>query len=206
MRLLLYLTLPAALGMWVLAGPLTQVLFMRGAFDANDAAQTARVVEIYAGLMLFSSLSRVTSPAFYAIKNTWLPAAIAFFVLMLHIAVGPYFVDTYGLTGLATATTASSILNIVILQVFFHFWIGPLGYGSILMSALKMVPGLAVMGAFCHFVYPTLEVPLGRTLALFLVIAGSVFIYFGVTVVTGSEAGAKVLGLFRRRVGHSGKA
>lgn len=199
-RMLLYLTLPAAVGMYVLAMPLTEVLFQTGAFTMTDANNTARVVEIYSVLMLFTSLSRITSPAFYAMKNTWLPAAVAFFVLMLHIAVAPYFVDRFGLTGLATATSASSILNIVVLQIFFYYWIGPLGYGSIFMSVLRMIPGLAAMAAFCHYAFPYLRPMTGRTLALTLVILGSMLIYFGLTVLSGSEAGQRVLGVFRRRV------
>jgi len=198
-RLLLYLTLPAAVGMWILALPVTEVLFMSGSFAAADAAKTASVVEIYAGLMLFSSLSRVTSPAFYALKNTWLPAAIAFFVLVIHILVAPQFVKHYGLTGLATATTASSILNIVILQFFFYFWIGPLGYGSILLSALRLVPALTAMAAFCHYGYPLLKVYTGRTPALGLIVMASVILYFVLTLLFRSESARKVLNMVGKR-------
>jgi putative peptidoglycan lipid II flippase len=207
-RMLLYLTLPAAVGMWVLAAPITEVLFMRGAFNPTDAAATSSIVEIYAVLMLFSSLSRVTAPAFYAMKNTWLPAAVAFFVLIVHILVGSWAVDIYGLTGLATATSASSILNIIILQICFFFMIGPLGYGSILISAAKMLPGLAALGAFCYYVYPvTLEalapfcgLMMARTVTLTLVIALGSVLYFFVTSLTGSETAEKVVGILRRRL------
>jgi putative peptidoglycan lipid II flippase len=202
-RLLLYLTLPAAVGMCLLARPLTEVLFMGGSFGPEDAAKTASVVEIYSGLMLFSSLSRVTAPAFFALKNTWLPAAIAFFVLVVHVLVTPYFVKHYGLTGLATATTASSILNIVVLQIFFYFWIGPLGYVSILFSALRLVPALLVMGAFCWHVYPMSEAIVGRNFALLFVVLVSVLIYFAITFFSRSNEAGKVMGLLRRRVGRS---
>lgn len=199
-RMLMYLSLPAAVGMWVLSEPITQVLFMRGAFTLHDAEQTARIVEIYAVLMLFSSLSRITAPAFYALKNTILPASVAFFVLMVHILVGPYFVEYYGLTGLATATSLNSILNIVILQVFFYYLIGPLGYGSIFRSALRLVPGLAVLAAFCMYGYPFLNSMLPRTLSLTLVIALGMFVYFAMTILCKSEAAEKVFGIFKRRV------
>ncbi len=140
-RMLLYLTLPAAVGMYVLALPLTEVLFQTGAFTMQDAANTAQIVEIYSVLMLFSSLGRVTSPAFYAMKNTWLPAAVAFVVLLLHIAVAPYLVDHFGLLGLAAATSVSSILNIIILQVFFHYWIGRLVMDRFLRAQLGCCRG-----------------------------------------------------------------
>lgn len=207
-RMLLYLSLPSAVGMWILSVPITQVLFMRGAFTQEDAAGTAGVVGIYAVLLLFSSLSRVTAPAFYALKNTWLPAAVALFVLVLHISVGPWLVANYGLTGLASATSASAILNIVILQICFYYYIGPLGYGRIFMSVLRMLPGLAGLGLFCHYAYPLVlgaaepwvSVYSARTVALGLVITVGMFVYFGLTMLTGSEAGLKVLGILRRRI------
>lgn len=199
-RMLLYLSLPSAVGMWVLAGPITSVLFGRGTFTAEDTLQTARIVEVYAVLMLFSSWARVTAPAFYAMKNTVLPAMVALFVLIVHVFVGSWTVDTYGLTGLAVATSASSILNILILQIFFHRMIGPIGMGSIIMSALRLVPGLAAMGAFCYYGFPHAHDLFGRTMGLFLVIGGAMAIYFGVTSMTGSETAGKVLGMLKRRV------
>jgi putative peptidoglycan lipid II flippase len=199
-RMLMYLSLPAAVGMWVLSGPITQVLFMRGAFTAHDASETARIVEIYSVLMLFSSLSRITAPAFYALKNTVLPASVAFFVLIVHIIVGPYFVDWYGLPGLATATSMSAILNILILQTFFYFVIGPLGYASIFMSALRLTPALIALGVFCNYAYPFLVSMLPRTLALTIVITLGMIVYFFVTVLCKSEAAEKVFGVFKRRI------
>jgi putative peptidoglycan lipid II flippase len=207
-RMLLYLSLPAAVGMYVLSIPICEVLFMRGAFTAADARATASVVEVYSVLMLFSSLSRVTSPAFYAIKNTWLPASIAFFVLLLHIGIGPVLVREYGLQGLASATAFSSVLNIVVLQVFFYFWIGPLGYFAILKSVARLVPGLLVLAVICQAVYPWMLTQLeggvggmvARTVSLAVVIGVGMIAYFGVTALTGSEAAVKVLGILKRRL------
>lgn len=207
-RLLLYLSLPSAVGMWVLSVPITQVLFMRGAFTQEDANGTAAVVGVYAVLLLFSSLSRVTAPAFYALKNTWLPATVALFVLILHISVGPYLVANYGLMGLAAATSASAILNIVILQICFYYWIGPLGYARIGASVARMVPGLLGLGLFCHYSYPIIlalcepyiSIYSARTIALSIVITAGMFVYFGLTMLSGSEAGEKVTGMLRRRL------
>ena len=206
-RLLLYLSLPSAVGMYVLAMPITQVLFMRGAFDQADAQGTAAVVGIYAVLLLFSSLSRVTAPAFYAIKNTWLPAAVALLVLVLHIIVGPMLVAQYGLVGLAGATSASAILNIVLLQICFYFWIGPLGYGRIAVSVLRMLPGLAGLAAFCHWAWPVvlgaiepyLRPTMAKTSALTVVILFGMVIYFALTALTVPEARAVIDKVRKRR-------
>ncbi len=205
-RMLLYLSLPAAVGMYVLSLGIVQVLFMHGAFHEADAQGTARVIEIYAVLLLFSSLSRVTAPAFYALKNTWLPACVALFVLLVHIGVGPYLVASYGLPGLASATSASAVLNILLLQIFFYFWIGPLGYASIFLSAVRLLPALGVLAGFCFLTFaPTSDFLAGflrlgsaRTVALSLVIGIGMILYFYVSVLCGSLEARQVVGMLGR--------
>lgn len=207
-RMLLYLSLPAAVGMYVLSLPITQVLFMRGAFTQVQALATAQVVEIYSVLLLFSSLSRVTAPAFYAIKNTWLPACVALFVLIVHISIGPWLVEHYQLPGLARATSASAILNIVLLQFFFYHWIGPLGYGSIFKSIARLLPALAVLGAFCFYGWPVLvdgasfalSIGKARIVALTILITMGMVLYFYASVLCGSVEAKKVVDTFRRRL------
>lgn len=206
-RMLLYLSLPAAVGMYVLSHGITEVLFMRGAFSAADADSTAHIVEIYSVLLLFSSLSRVTAPAFYALKNTWLPATVALFVLILHIVIGPILIDRYGLTGLASATSFSAVLNIVLLQIMFYFWIGPLGYRTIFFSALRLVPALAVLGAFCAWTYVPLtellsgvmRVSWARVGSLGVVISAGMVIYFYVSVLCASVEAKQVVGVLLKR-------
>lgn len=206
-RMLMYLSLPSAVGMYFLSDGITQVLFMHGSFGLADARGTAEVVEIYSVLLLFSSLSRVTAPAFYAIKNTWLPALVALFVLTVHISVGPWLVEHYQLRGLARATAASAILNIVILQFFFYFWIGPLGYSSIFKSMLRLLPGLAVLAGVCTFGWPFLVnfantfLSLGkaRILALSIVIGVGSTTYFYLTFLFKSPEANQVFGRLTKK-------
>jgi len=195
--MLLYLSLPAAVGMLTLSLPITQVLFMRGAFTFADAQQTALIVAIYSGLLLCSSLARVTAPAFYAIQKPMLPAIVAFGVLCVHISVGSWVVNVYGLPGLALATSISSFVNLVALQILFHVWLGPLGLMRIAGNVLRLSPALLVMGVFCFYAYPWLESEVGlRTVALGVTIALAMGLYFALTIVTGSPMADK----FWRRI------
>ena len=52
------LTLPAAAGLAVLAGPILSVLFERGAFSAADAAATAPALAAYAVAMAYVDADR----------------------------------------------------------------------------------------------------------------------------------------------------
>ncbi len=151
---LLHLMVPASLGMWFLAEPITQVLFMRGQFSGANAAATAEVVQVYAALLLSTSLSRILAPAFYALKNTWLPAAVAVAVLLVHIGIGHYLVDALGLKGLAMATALSSALNLLLLLVFFHILIGQIPYTNLFKYLVRHLPGFIVVALLCGWGYP----------------------------------------------------
>ena len=201
-KLLLFLTLPAAIGMWALAGGITEVLFMRGAFDQQDAVATAGILEVYAVLLLFSGVSRVLLPAFYATKNVWLPVGLGLLVLLGHLLVAPYMVEFHGLRGLAMATAFSTVLNLVLMQVFFHAKIGGLNYLGILKSAVYWLPGGLALGLFCTQVYPQLlDGGVPRILSLGLVIVGGIVIYLGMALLLGSREAKQLsarLNIFRK--------
>jgi putative peptidoglycan lipid II flippase len=87
LRLNLFVAVPAAIGLYVLAGPMIELLFQRGNFKSADTQSTALVVQVYAFILLSSSCVRVLVPGFYAVKNTWLPAVVSGICLVVHIVV-----------------------------------------------------------------------------------------------------------------------
>ena len=72
-----FLSLPAALGLIVLAEPITAALFERGAFGSHESAMTARALQYYALGLWSVSLSRLLAPGFYALGESRLPALAA---------------------------------------------------------------------------------------------------------------------------------
>ncbi|MGE0763499.1 MAG: murein biosynthesis integral membrane protein MurJ [Bdellovibrionales bacterium] len=213
LRAMLFLALPAAVGMFILAQPIIEVLFMRGAFGADDARTTAEIVQVYSGLLVVSSLAKVTVPGFYAIKNTRLPAVVAAIVLLAHLILAKLLIGSYGVVGLATATAVSGALNMIMLQVAFHFWLGPVGLKSIFVAVARVVPALLLMAAVSHFGHEWLmgqasePNALVRALILLLTIAVAAVTYFMTATLCGSAEAVRTLGALQRRikakVGHS---
>lgn len=187
---MLFLALPSALGMWLLSKPIVEVLFMRGAFGTEDVLTTSGIIEIYAALLVASSMAKVTVPAFYALKNTWLPATIAGFVLVAHLILAYFWVDIYGVRGLALATTVSGALNMLALQVAFQFMIGPMPLIRSLGEIARMIPALAGMGVVIWALQLwTQTISLSslpiRATVLTLIIVIAVATYFFVATFTG---------------------
>lgn len=210
LRSMLFLALPSAVGMALLAGPMIEVLFQRGAFGAADVAVTARVIQIYSVLLIASSLAKVTVPGFYALKNTWLPAVLALGVLLVHLVLANYLVDTYGIDGLAWATTISGTLNMIGLQICFYFFLGPVGLMKVLGAVMRMLPGLIAMGALIfwlsHLIWIQNDFASGqlmKALALAVIIGAAIVVYFGVAALCGSDEARRTLGILKRRLGRA---
>ncbi|MCR9087313.1 MAG: murein biosynthesis integral membrane protein MurJ [Rhodobacteraceae bacterium] len=101
----LALTLPAAMALCVIPGPLVSVLYERGAFTAADTAATALAVAIYgAGLPAFV-LQKVLQPLFYAREDTRRPFRYAAMAMLVNAAVAIGLAPLIGWIAAALATT-----------------------------------------------------------------------------------------------------
>ncbi len=122
MRFALLATLPAMAVMVVLAAPMVNVLFQRGAFTANDVLQTAPVVAAYAVGIVALVWIKILAPAFYAQQDTATPVKIAIRVLIVTQLLNAAFIwllienvfpeyKTWRHAALALSTSLGAVLN-----------------------------------------------------------------------------------------------
>lgn len=115
MEFALALTLPATVALLVIPGPLTSVLFGRGAFGPDDVAATALAVAIYgAGLPAFV-LTKIVQPLFFAREDTRTPYRLALWGMAVNAVVAVGLAPLIGFLAAALATTAASWLVLVLL-------------------------------------------------------------------------------------------
>ena len=101
----LALTLPAALALMVIPGPIVSVLFERGAFGPADTAATAIAVAIYgAGLPAFV-LQKVVSPPYFAREDTRTPFRFAVHAMIVNVVVALALTPLIGFSAAALGTT-----------------------------------------------------------------------------------------------------
>jgi putative peptidoglycan lipid II flippase len=72
-RQILYLTLPAGLGMAVLSDEIIGLVLSGGQFDAEDVRMTGGILFFYALAVPLESLWYLYARAFYSLKDTWTP-------------------------------------------------------------------------------------------------------------------------------------
>ena len=126
MRLAVFLTLPAAVGLWFLANPVIGLIYQHGEFRSDDTLQTGFALQFYAlGLVAYSCI-KVLSPAFYAIDRKWTPMLVSFGSIALNLSLNYLFVFKMGLAhrGLALSTTICATLNFAAL---YFLMLGPAG-------------------------------------------------------------------------------
>ncbi len=87
MAVVLALSAPASVGLVVLGEPLIRLLFERGAFSAQNTAQTAFALQMFAvGLTAHAALEVVTR-GFYALRDTLRPVMLAVVSMALNVAL-----------------------------------------------------------------------------------------------------------------------
>jgi putative peptidoglycan lipid II flippase len=113
----LLFSLPSALALWILAGPLILVLFERGRFGPDDTLRTAGALAAFAvGLPAFVLVKALT-PGFFAREDTRSPLYIAIVAILSNIALNIVFLYGTNLAqvGIALASSLSGWLNAAML-------------------------------------------------------------------------------------------
>lgn len=124
----LFLSVPCAAGLYVLAEPIIEVLFMRGLFTQADVVATAVILKIYALALVFISLNRVLAPLFFAHKDTWTPMLAGIIGLVFHAISSFLLVDRFGVRGLMYSVCLMNFVTLIYLvtqvprKTFGIFW------------------------------------------------------------------------------------
>lgn len=111
LRLTLMLTLPAALGLALLAVPLITTLFYHGAFGAADVYQTRSALMAYSAGLAGLILVKVLAPAFYARQDIRTPVKFGLITLGVTQLMNLVFIGPLQHAGLALSIGLASCIN-----------------------------------------------------------------------------------------------
>ena len=113
---------PAALGLLVLAGPLTATIFGYGEFGARDVEMTRYALMAYSWGLIGFSLVKVLAPGYFARQDTRTPVRIGLIALSVNMSINVLIVLPAHYAGfatpfvlLATSTCISAAVNAVLL-------------------------------------------------------------------------------------------
>jgi len=201
----LLLTLPAAVALIVIARPITEVLYQRGAFDAEDTAATALALAIYgAGLPAFV-LHKILQPLFYAREDTARPFRYALWSMVLNAALAFGLMPLIGFSAAAWATTLSGWVMVA------QLWHGSRAMGDearlddrMKARLWRILAASALMGAALWFAWgglaPMLALKAYRIGALAILVGVGIATYAVAALALGAVRSADLrAGLVRQR-------
>ncbi len=146
LRLILFLSLPAGVGLVLLAKPLVVVMLQRGAFSEASADLTARALVFYALALFAHSGIEILSRGFYALSDTRTPVAFAIMSMLLNLALAAALVGPLEVRGLALALSVAATLEFAALYAVLAKRVPRLADGSTLEAIARMTVATAVMG------------------------------------------------------------
>ena len=204
-RLTLFVTIPAAVGLIFCATPIFSLLFMGGAFDYAKAVNCGTALLYYSTGLTFVALVRVLVPAFYALKDTKTPVMIALVAFLLNLLFSLVLMGPMKHGGLALASSISALGNMLLLLWFIRKKIGPFGGRAIAVAGIKGVVASFPMAVVVYWIMQLIDWSHtgGRVLKASVmggaVLAG-ILIFLGSAKLLGSEEAGDVVRLLKRKV------
>jgi putative peptidoglycan lipid II flippase len=208
LRIVSFITVPAAVGLIVLREPIIRVLFEHGQFVAESTNLTTLALFFYAfGVPAFAAVKLIV-PAFYSAHDTRTPVRIAAYSLAINIALNivflRWFFPVFRNGGPAFATVLAAYFNFFALFVIFRVRYGHMGTLVIGRSFARIGLCAGIMGGLCwvglHFsgfnAYSAFLPRLAVLLGLIVVAAGA---YLGFAWLLHCDELHEVYGIAMRR-------
>jgi putative peptidoglycan lipid II flippase len=151
MRLGFLMTIPATIGLMMLAEPIMSVLYQHGQFGAIEAGEAAGALRFYAiGLSGYAAL-KVLVNAFYALDRRKTPMLVSFSAVALNLLLNWFFTLQlgWGHRGLALSTACIASSNFLILYFLMRRQLTFLETRSMLVLLGKLTVAGAALAGTC---------------------------------------------------------
>ncbi|MDP3768735.1 MAG: lipid II flippase MurJ, partial [Dehalococcoidia bacterium] len=210
LRLILFLTIPAAVGLIVLAEPLVAFVFQRGAFTEASTDITRQALVFYAVGLFAHAAIEILSRGFYALSDTRTPVLFAVVALVANLVLSAVLVRPLEVRGLALALSLATMAEAGLL-----FWTLRLRIDGLDLRALGWSLGrtlLAVVlmaeavGLYLVLLHQAGLFDTNRTLDAFLALAGGGLIGAAVFVGAARALRSEEMDTLLRRLPWPGRA
>lgn len=146
LRQVLFITLPASVGLVLLRSEVVSVLFERGAFDRRSTAATAAALAAYCTGLVAVAGVRVVAPGFFALRDTLTPVLAAGAAMVVNVAGCLLLIPVLDHAGVALAGSLSAYVNVGLLLLLLRRRTGRLGGRRLLINGLRLAAAAAIMG------------------------------------------------------------
>jgi len=204
LQLALFLSLPAAAALIVVAEPIIRSLLQYGAFTAADSAATAGALAAFSiGLPAFVMV-KVLTPAFHARQDMKTPLRYALVAIAVNLILNLILIRPLAHIGPPLATAISAWVNVFLLYralaVHRYFNVDR----ELMSHILRLVLAAALMAAALYFAEPLVEPLLAegfelRVAGLAALVGGGVLVYAAAVFVTRAYSLRELRAVLKRK-------
>ena len=205
------LLIPVSFGFISARKPLLELIANYGKITDSDIEKAAILMAMYSIGILGVGLKEILDRAFYACKNTFLPAVNGFVIMAFNVTLSLILTRFMGAYGIPLAYSLSSLIGLCVLCTLLRKKVGPYAKG-LGTTLVKCIVSGAVMALFVTAVNYGLSLALpsvsvaARIIKLAIPVAAGVVVYALMTLILKVNAVLTVLDAVKRKLGKSGTA
>jgi len=154
----LFITVPATIGLIILARPIIEIAFVRGCFTASDGVQATSTLRFYSLSLISISIINVLNRIYYSIEDTKTPFYVGVVNVLINVGLNLLVARHFGTNGLAASVSIATTIAVFISFILLRRKIGNLGTKSYIRALIKTLIASVFMGIFalCYFPYERL--------------------------------------------------
>ena len=164
MRQILFVLVPAAAAILVLAEPMIRLVYQRGEFTPEQTTLVATALFWFAFSLPTNGLFLLLTRTFFSLQRPWVPTGIAAANLAVTAlaALGLY---QLGVGGIVAATAIATAASVLLQGVILRRLLDGLELGRLLDATIRIVVAAAALAAVSFVAWDALDEALGRGLA-----------------------------------------
>jgi len=159
LRLTAFLSLPAAVGLWILAEPTVRLIYEYGAFRPEDTLLAATALRGYGVGLLFYAFTKVQVPACYALGSVRLPLYGSLLSMACYTTWALLTYRSQGVLGLALGTSIAACVQALVIGIGLRKKLST--GGDVLRGLLASCLISVVVAGACGAILPILEATWG---------------------------------------------
>lgn len=171
------ITVPATVGLIVLAKPIIQVLYQRGQFDANATTMTSEALLFYAIGLSSIAIRTLLNRGFFSLKDTKTPLIAGCISMIVNVVLDITLREPLQHKGLALATSVAAIVNVLVLYIVIQRKIGRFDIKYLVTEMVKIFASAIIMGIVTFYAYRFISSFLPVIIALVLSVLIGAIVY-----------------------------
>jgi len=188
----------------VLAEPIIQLLFQRGAWTAAETPGVAEALIAFSIGLALNGVILLLTRCFFALQHVWAATAIALVNLVMAAGLSLLLFGPCGVWGIPLANSLANIVVVPLMWLLLSKRVGHLDNRGVLLSALRSLIVAAAAGALAYGIWSVLRAALGESLVAQLIEVGVAvsiagLAYLGVMHLLRVPEASRIIALVRRR-------